>query len=285
MNYVHLDDLRLSVIGLGCARLGSMGGASRREAETLLQHAHDSGITFFDTAASYGQGDSERYLGAFARTAPDICIVTKVGKVVPTKAMLVQPVKGLVRALLRRSRAASRTVRTTRGDRLETNFDTAFLSRQLDSSRSRLGMDRIPMVLLHSASAEVIRQGDAVEFLDRARTQGNIGIVGVSVDGLAAAETALGDARIGVIQVPMAQSDAGLSVWAKRAGASGKFVIAREVFRDANLHDPVGLPDRLAENLRRATEAEGVSTTLLGTTRIEHLQDLIGSYAKIAEAV
>ncbi|MDB5374012.1 MAG: hypothetical protein JWP04_2654, partial [Belnapia sp.] len=57
-----------SRIGLGCSRLGAtLGGASGAAAEALLRHALASGIRLLDTADIYGQGDSERLIGAALR--------------------------------------------------------------------------------------------------------------------------------------------------------------------------------------------------------------------------
>jgi aryl-alcohol dehydrogenase-like predicted oxidoreductase len=64
-------DLELSRIGLGCGNFGGIGsapelfgqGESEAEAFALMDAASAAGITFFDTAASYGGGRSESWVG------------------------------------------------------------------------------------------------------------------------------------------------------------------------------------------------------------------------------
>jgi D-threo-aldose 1-dehydrogenase len=70
----RLGSLPLAVtsIGVGCAAIGSMPetfGYSVPEANAfaVLQAALESPINFLDTAASYGDGESERRIGRFLR--------------------------------------------------------------------------------------------------------------------------------------------------------------------------------------------------------------------------
>ena len=58
-------DTRLSVseFGLGCARIGGIFQQDTSEFLRLLSAARDAGITFFDTADMYSQGESEALIG------------------------------------------------------------------------------------------------------------------------------------------------------------------------------------------------------------------------------
>jgi len=61
------------------ARLGSlMVPRTRREILSLVTAAANAGITLFDTADIYGQGESERILGEALKFI-DACIVTVAG--------------------------------------------------------------------------------------------------------------------------------------------------------------------------------------------------------------
>jgi aryl-alcohol dehydrogenase-like predicted oxidoreductase len=51
----------VSAVGLGCNNLGRR--IDRRRAREVVDAALDAGITHLDTARSYGDGDSERFLG------------------------------------------------------------------------------------------------------------------------------------------------------------------------------------------------------------------------------
>lgn len=66
----------LSVVGLGCNNFGWRIDAEQTRA--VVHAALDAGITHFDTAESYGDGDSEVFLGqALGSRRDDIAIATK----------------------------------------------------------------------------------------------------------------------------------------------------------------------------------------------------------------
>ena len=82
MRYRRLGSsgLAVSVVGLGCRSFGTTRTIDRREAAAVVREAIDAGITLFDTAASYGDGDSEEFLGAAVRSCrDDVVIATKFG--------------------------------------------------------------------------------------------------------------------------------------------------------------------------------------------------------------
>ena len=68
-------DLELSRIGLGCGNFGGIGsapelfgrGETEDEAFALMDAALAAGVTFFDTAASYGGGRSESWVGRWRK--------------------------------------------------------------------------------------------------------------------------------------------------------------------------------------------------------------------------
>jgi len=70
-------------LGFGAWAVGGSGwGDPGDEAERLaaLRLAHERGVTFFDTAPTYGGGDSERLLGRALKTYRDrVALATKVG--------------------------------------------------------------------------------------------------------------------------------------------------------------------------------------------------------------
>src|SRR5258708_5460929 len=60
--------LRVSVLGFGCGAIGGLfvrGEAGEQRA--AVERALASGVTYFDTAAQYGDGESERNLGRVLR--------------------------------------------------------------------------------------------------------------------------------------------------------------------------------------------------------------------------
>lgn len=270
-----------SSVSLGCSRLGSLRGLNEGQSLNLLDAALRNGINFFDTATSYGQGSSEGYLGKFYKSNPNIFIATKVGKVVPFKAKLIQPVKSFVQILSKNSTNTSETIKKYRGDKLGTNFDLDYLSRQLDSSRKRLKLECIPVVYLHSPSDEIIHEGGAVEFLYKNKKHGNIGLVGVSVDDILAAEAALLDDRIDLIQLPLLDRIDEMERWLVQAEAKGKFVVVREVLRQIDLTKRVTLKEQIRHQLKIVAQLRGVKNILIGTTNESHLLELMEIFKNI----
>ena len=70
--------LEVSAVGLGCNNFGRRLDA--RGSAAVIDAAIDAGITFFDTAEAYGNGQSEDHIGrALGRCRPGIQIATKFG--------------------------------------------------------------------------------------------------------------------------------------------------------------------------------------------------------------
>lgn len=75
---VGSSDLSVSVVGIGCNAFGTRIDAARVGA--VVDAAFEHGITFFDTADSYGLGASEELLGAALRgRRGEVVIATKFG--------------------------------------------------------------------------------------------------------------------------------------------------------------------------------------------------------------
>jgi len=76
--------LTVSEIGLGCMSLtgayGTTGGPAREDAISLIRHAVDLGVTFFDTAEVYGPFSNEDIVGEALEPVRDqVKIATKFG--------------------------------------------------------------------------------------------------------------------------------------------------------------------------------------------------------------
>jgi len=72
--------LDVSVLGFGCGAVGGlMVRGSPADQERAVARAIELGINYFDTAAMYGNGESERNLGRVMKSLkPDIHVGTKV---------------------------------------------------------------------------------------------------------------------------------------------------------------------------------------------------------------
>jgi aryl-alcohol dehydrogenase-like predicted oxidoreductase len=149
--------LELSRIGLGGGNFGGVGsapelfgqGESEEEAFALMDAAWAAGINFFDTAASYGGGRSETWVGRWRRDrGADVILSTKVY----WSAIGDPDDRGLARDRVLRENAAS----------LE-----------------RLGVERVHMYLTHEPDPETpIRE--TLEAFDELVRSGKVEAIGAS---------------------------------------------------------------------------------------------------------
>jgi aryl-alcohol dehydrogenase-like predicted oxidoreductase len=89
MRYITVNEVRLSVIGLGTWQFGSKDWGygteyAENEAGRIAQRALDLGVNLVDTAEVYGRGASERIVGrAIASRRDDVFLATKLLPVMP----------------------------------------------------------------------------------------------------------------------------------------------------------------------------------------------------------
>ena len=67
----------ITQVGFGCARI--YGGSELRRSARLIEAALSAGIRHFDTAPSYGNGQSEEILGQVLSGMKDVTVTTKIG--------------------------------------------------------------------------------------------------------------------------------------------------------------------------------------------------------------
>ncbi|MEO5832471.1 MAG: aldo/keto reductase [Nakamurella sp.] len=161
-----------SVVGLGCWQLGGdWGDVSEDDALAVLRAAHESGVTFFDTADVYGDGRSESLIARFRAelgdAADSIMVATKVGR-----------------------RADPFVAETYTGENLRA---------WVDRSRTNLAMDTLDLVQLHCPPPAVYDMDPVFDVLAELRSEKAIAGFGVSVETCAEALTAI--ARPGVVSV------------------------------------------------------------------------------------
>ncbi len=163
--------IKTSALGMGCWAIGgpwSFNGAPAGwsvvdddESLRALNRAFDLGITFFDTAANYGAGRSERLLGtAFGRRREHVVIATKFGYQVDED---------------------SQSVVSYDGD--EVNSDVAGRLRDdLQASLHRLDTDYVDVYQLHVGGLSIDRALEARDVLEELVTEGLIRTYGWSTD-------------------------------------------------------------------------------------------------------
>jgi aryl-alcohol dehydrogenase-like predicted oxidoreductase len=72
--------LQISMLGFGCGAVGGlMVRGAPEDQERAVARALEAGVNYFDTAAMYGNGESEKNLGrVLAKLKPDVVVGTKV---------------------------------------------------------------------------------------------------------------------------------------------------------------------------------------------------------------
>jgi aryl-alcohol dehydrogenase-like predicted oxidoreductase len=161
MERAYFGGVAVSKLVLGCGNFGGVGsapelfgqGETQEEAFALMDAAWAAGITTFDTADAYGGGRSEAAVGAWLRSRrPD-------GAVVSTKTF------------------------APMGEGADHGLAPARVRRQCESSLERLGVEHIPLYLMHAWDADV-PIAETAGVLDELVAEGKIGVYGLSnVDG------------------------------------------------------------------------------------------------------
>lgn len=151
-------DLYVTPLCVGCAPLGNMPetfsySVAEESALATLRAAFASPINFMDTAANYGNGESERRIG-----------------------LVLREMGGLPEGY----------VLATKGDRdMETgDFSGEQFKRSIEGSLERLGLDYLQLVYIHDPEhttfENVMAPGGALDVLQQYQAQGVIGYLGIS---------------------------------------------------------------------------------------------------------
>jgi aryl-alcohol dehydrogenase-like predicted oxidoreductase len=179
-------EIPISQLGFGCARL--FGGVEKRHASDMLEHAYELGIRHFDTAPSYGHGQSENILGDVFAGVADITVMTKVGIPRPagspslasvarrlTLRRVLSHVPALKKRLLLRAQANAPPEAAPPTRALERDV----VLRALNDSLRRLRRNCIDFYCVHEPDQYVIDE-DLLAVFDNLKASG-----GISAHGLA----------------------------------------------------------------------------------------------------
>jgi aryl-alcohol dehydrogenase-like predicted oxidoreductase len=177
--------LEVSRIELGCGNFGGIGsapelfgrGESRAEAFALMDAAWTAGINVFDTAASYGGGRSESWIGDWRseRNAP-VVLSTKV-------------------------------FWSVTGDPSDRGLSHDRILRELDGSLDRLRAERVDMYLTHERDENTPIE-ETLRALDEVVHAGKVGTIGASnVDGKGLEEALETSGRLGLARFEWVQNE------------------------------------------------------------------------------
>jgi pyridoxine 4-dehydrogenase len=254
-------------LGLGCSRIGSFNSPySIADSIALIRRAFELGVTLFDTANIYGQGDSESAIGRALRGHRDeAVVVTKAGNAFSARMALMRPLKPLLRPLARARRGAFITA--ARQGALRQDWQPMALIAALDASLARLKTDHVDAFLLHSPPGAVIAAEETARVLERILSSGRALRVGISCDNMVAFDAALVLPATSVLELPW-DMIATLEGDPRMAGMQRRklAVLAREVI----VRQPGCRP---VEAIARAAASPLVTTTLVGTASPVHLAE------------
>ena len=152
--------VEVSRVILGCGNFGGIGsapeffgrGTAKHEAFRLLDTAWDAGITTLDTADAYGGGNSEAFIGEWLATkGPNV------------RHLIV---------------IATKTFNPT-AEGADSGLSASRIQRQIDSSLTRLGVERVALYLAHEYDPDVALAETQNAFDDLIRA-GKVGAAGAS---------------------------------------------------------------------------------------------------------
>jgi len=156
-------DIKVSEVGFGTWTLstGWWGEKTDEEAVEILRSAHDKyGITFFDTADTYGNGRGERQLAeAFRGKRDRVVYSTKIGYDIYDPA----------------AHAARRGQ-----SELPQKFDRDYMRFAVDKCLERLETDHIDVLQLHNIKMEHVRDSAIWQALREMRDEGLIRVWGAA---------------------------------------------------------------------------------------------------------
>lgn len=150
--------IEVSALGFGGAEIG-FSRADPDKVMRLLNAALDAGLNVIDTAECYSSDDdapsSEELIGqAVSGRRDDFHLFTKCGHAARFPGY--------------------------------TDWSPELLEASIDRSLQRLRTDRLDLIQLHTCSEEMLRQGDVISVLQRARDKGKTRFIGYSGDSRAA---------------------------------------------------------------------------------------------------
>jgi aryl-alcohol dehydrogenase-like predicted oxidoreductase len=171
-----------SALGFGCSAV--MGRVGRKASLAALGAAYDAGITLYDTARSYGYGESEGLLGEFLRGRRDSVIVsTKFGISAAPTNLLKRVAKPVARRLIEAVPAARGILRGQIAAQFsEGHFSVKAMRESVETSLRQLQTGYVDLLFLHLPPASVLDQDDLFAALEQLTVQGKVLRVGLAGD-------------------------------------------------------------------------------------------------------
>lgn len=290
MNYRTLGrtQLKVSELGFGALEIGrnwpywrkdlsDYSLPSEAEAIRVLDMAVDLGINFFDTAPAYFR--SEEIIGkAFRRKRNGLVIATKCGEWFDGKTSVY-------------------------------NYSASETLKFIESSLRLLQTDHIDVLQIHSATAAIVRSGETLSAMKKAREQGKVRFLGLSTDEEEAARLAIESGEYDSIQVsynileqefsreifPLAERE-NIGVIIKGGMGAGQLTSKYLEIDEKEKRENIAAISRIADEngaglhelaLRFALTPAMVSSVIIGTKNASHLKSNVAasSHGKLDETL
>lgn len=167
------DGPQISRLGMGCWAVGGHGWGKVNRADSVraVKCALDNGVTFFDTADTYGLGESEKLLASALGSYRDKVVIASKGG-----------------------------VRWDEKGKVWNDISPSYLRSSVEESLKRLGLDYIPLYYIHKPDGVTPIQ-DSISSLERMREEGSIGAIGVANFTAGQLKEALKVAPVSAVQV------------------------------------------------------------------------------------
>lgn len=168
--------LKVSPVGLGTVEIGNVYGLgprtlpSEEEVIRLLQQAVELGVTFIDTARSYGVAE-ERIRKSGIGKNPNVIISTKC------------------------------CLAFEKNDDIAPDDMRRMMREEVEESLRVLKIERIPLLQLHGGSERMIKSGIIQETMEKLKREGKVGFVGISTRGEEAPLAAIESGFFDTLQV------------------------------------------------------------------------------------
>ncbi|WNQ12316.1 aldo/keto reductase [Paenibacillus aurantius] len=264
-------DMNVSVLGFGAAPIGMEEGVAFEEVRRLLEEVLELGVTVIDTASYYDR--SEEYIGrAIGNRRKDYYLFSKCGE--GESVGLDYP-----------------------------DWDARAVRPSVERSLKRLQTDYLDLVLIHSCSEAILRQGDLIAEVKKLKEEGLVRYIGYSGDSTDmlyaigtgeydAIETSVNIADQEAVHLTLKEAEkAGLGVIAKRPVANvvwkrdesefntpGDYKERLEKLSYPFLEKPAD--DILETALRFTLSIPQVHTAIVGTKNREHFRQNVQQAAK-----
>lgn len=277
-------DLIVSRIGMGCSQIASASvPRTEKEIADAIHRALDVGINFFDTADSYGQGDSESRLGRALKGRRNRAVIaTKAGYRFNRSGRMLRKLKPLAKILVRFFPGSGDAVRMVRSSTISQDFSPEYVCASLDASLQRLQTNYVDLFLLHNPTPDLLRDSPLTDALNGLVKVGKARFWGVSCGQADDALPLVSVCKVSILQLPVSIAEhAACKRVLPELQRFQTGIVAREVFAKGLMASPPPTLKELIESsglspwhaaMRYALSQPGVDTALVGMSRGSHVE-------------